>query len=167
MMTNHKPKAESDDYALWQRLLLIPFTQSFVTRPTAANEHKADRYLPEKLHCEAAGILAWLVRGCLEWQKTGLNPPQSVRLATDEYKKEEDQFEQFDAECIAEEQKQIIRARAAFDAYKTWCDDYSEKPQLGGRKFGEKMAKKYEKGRDKNGNHYKNIKLTISTISFQ
>ena len=29
----------------------------------------------EKLKAEWPGILAWMIEGCLEWQKEGLRPP--------------------------------------------------------------------------------------------
>ena len=34
--------------------------------------NKRDSNLREKLEAELSGILAWAVRGCLEWQKAGL-----------------------------------------------------------------------------------------------
>lgn len=76
LVTNHKPHANADDYALWKRLILIPFTQAFVDSPRAAHEHQRDAKLAETLRGEASGILAWLVRGCLEWQRDGLKPPR-------------------------------------------------------------------------------------------
>lgn len=72
LLTNHKPKADPSDYALWQRVHLIPFTLSFVDNPTGPNERRRDPYLAERLRAEASGILAWLVRGCLAWQRDGL-----------------------------------------------------------------------------------------------
>ncbi len=38
-------------------------------------ERKEDLYLSEKLKAYAPGILSWLVRGCIEWQRDGLRPP--------------------------------------------------------------------------------------------
>jgi putative DNA primase/helicase len=66
LLTNHRPNCPAGDYALWQRIHLIPFTLSFVDRPEKENERKADTELPHKLKSEGSGILAWLVRGCLE-----------------------------------------------------------------------------------------------------
>jgi len=85
LMTNHKPGASSEDYALWERVLLIPFKLSFVDEPVKEFERKRDPQLLSKLKAEASGILAWLVRGFLSWQADGLNPPESVKIATNEY----------------------------------------------------------------------------------
>jgi len=70
-LTNHMPHISVDDYAFWQRIHLIPFSMSFVPTPTEDYERKSDKELLEKLKAEAPGILAWLVRGCLSWQKKG------------------------------------------------------------------------------------------------
>jgi putative DNA primase/helicase len=37
LLTNEKPSAPASDYALWKRIYLIPFTQSFVDDPRAPN----------------------------------------------------------------------------------------------------------------------------------
>jgi hypothetical protein len=39
---------------------------------------REDRTLKDTLLAEREGILAWMVRGCLEWQKAGLAPPKAV-----------------------------------------------------------------------------------------
>ncbi len=78
---NHRPRFRNVDDALRRRLHLVPFTQRFVN---------PDRELPARLHAEAGGILAWAIEGCLAWQRDGLQPPDTVRLATDEYLEQED-----------------------------------------------------------------------------
>ena len=90
---NHKPTIRNIDEAMRRRLHLVPFT---ITVPT----EKRDKHLQAKLLMERDAILAWGLQGCLEWQKSGLNPPQCVRDATDEYFEEEDAIGEFiDDEC--------------------------------------------------------------------
>lgn len=74
---------------------MIPFNIRFVDNPKSDNEKQADHNLLEKLKAEAPGILAWLVRGCIAWQKEGLNQPDIVKAATREYQQEEDLIERF------------------------------------------------------------------------
>jgi putative DNA primase/helicase len=87
---NHKPALSGVDAAIRRRLHLVPFTV------TIANP---DKDLPEKLRQEAAGILKWMIDGCLGWQSKGLNPPAVVREATEAYLGEEDTFAQWVEEC--------------------------------------------------------------------
>lgn len=144
LITNHKPKADADDYALWKRLLLIPFTQSFVNNPKLENEHKADPYLADKLKAEGPGILAWLVHGCLQWQQKGLNPPPSVRLATEAYQQEEDDLSQFIEECCVVGPDKEVKASDFYKEYKQWAESYGMKP-ASNTVFGKRMGKRFEK----------------------
>ena len=84
------------DFGFWERVHLLPFERSFVDRePEAEHERLADKSMPEKLKAEASGVLEWLVRGCLRWQRDGLNPPEKVRAATEEYRRNEDLLADF------------------------------------------------------------------------
>jgi len=71
---NHKPGLRSVDEAIRRRFHLIPFS---VTIPL----DERDGELADKLKTEWPGILAWMVKGCLEWQTGGLRPPQAVLAA--------------------------------------------------------------------------------------
>ena len=82
---NHKPGLQGVDEAIRRRLNLVPFA---VTIPPA----ERDLRLPEKLGAEWPAILRWAIDGCLEWRRRGLDQPQAVRAATDEYLADEDVF---------------------------------------------------------------------------
>lgn len=90
---NHRPVVKGSDKGIWRRLLLVPFT---VEIPDA----KRDRKIVARLKKEAPGILNWAIEGCLEWQASGLDAPESVKMATAEYQEEEDLIGQFiEEEC--------------------------------------------------------------------
>ena len=145
LLTNHRPQAPANDYALWARLHLIPFTQAFVEHPVKGqNEFKADPNLLDKLKSEAPGILAWLVRGCLEWQRQGLNPPEAVKSATANYRKDEDLIGQFISEgCVAMPHARV-KAGELLEAYVKWCDEGGLKP-LSRNKFANQMLDRFDR----------------------
>jgi putative DNA primase/helicase len=89
---NYKPKIRGGDNGIWRRIHLLPFK---VTIPPEERDHQ----LNEKLAAEISGILAWAVRGCLEWQRIGLAPPKEVLDEVNEYRKSEDIFQQWIEEC--------------------------------------------------------------------
>lgn len=94
---NFAPKVSALDPAIWRRVQLVPWS---VVIP----EEEQEQDLHERLQAEAPGILARLVRGCLEWQKSGLAPPEPIRLATAKYRQDEDIIgEWIDDNCIVEE----------------------------------------------------------------
>lgn len=72
MPTNHRPIVKGDDFAIWRRLLLIPFTRNFDHDKKVVK----DPQRVEKLEAEAMGILRWCVDGALAYQRDGINPPQ-------------------------------------------------------------------------------------------
>jgi putative DNA primase/helicase len=80
---NHRPGLRSVDEAIRRRFHLIPFA---VTIPA----EERDSELTEKLKAEWPGILAWIIEGCIEWQREGLAAPDAVTAATTEYLESED-----------------------------------------------------------------------------
>lgn len=158
LITNHRPHANADDVALWDRLLLIPFTQRFLDKPEKPNEHNRDPDLLGKLQAEASGVLAWLVRGCLEWQECGLQPPVVVRLATEEYRQEEDIVGRFLAEACTEGAELKAKASLLYTAYKDWCGECSVKP-MSLTAFGKRMTKRFEKRTTRAGVFYYGVGL--------
>lgn len=145
LMTNYKPKANSDDFALWGRIHLIPFELSFVDNPApGTNQRQRDKHLLEKLKKEASGILAWIVRGHFAWKKEGLNPPAKVLSATEEYRQEQDSVRGFiAANCIIGPDAQV-KAGDFQKAYKVWCEESGIRPEWGNT-VGQRMAERFEK----------------------
>lgn len=149
LLTNNKPHAPGGDYAFWKRMLLIPHKLSFVERPIADNERKVDKYLFEKLKAEASGILAWLVKGCLLWQRDGLNPPACVREATAEYQKDEDIIGQFIDECCLVQEGITVGASNLYNAFDEWYTSNIGKYPPKQKTFGTWMTKRFRRERGK------------------
>ncbi|MBI9081856.1 MAG: hypothetical protein JEY79_19210 [Pseudodesulfovibrio sp.] len=163
LMTNEKPHAPAGDYALWQRLHLIPFSMAFVTNPDPekSNERKADPDLPEKLKAEASGILAWLVRGCLAWQSDGLNPPQIIRSATKEYQAGEDLVSQFTEERCTVSTLSEVSAGDLYREYRSWAEENGIR-SLSNVKFAGQLQERFDRYRDKKGYVYIGLCLNES-----
>ena len=147
LLTNHKPHAPADDFAFWERLQLIPFELSFVDRePRAKNERRMDKKLGDELKKELPGILAWLVQGCLEWQKHGLNPPPKVLEATAEYRRDEDLLAEFLDECCVLDEQERIQATDLYDVFCWWFSrNISKKKNIAQKTFGKLAGKRFEK----------------------
>lgn len=114
MQTNHRPTIRETKDAIWERVLLVEWT---VTIP----REERDPQLGEKLRKEAPGILAKLVRGCMEWQKIGLSPPASVLAATQRYRKEMDRIGAFLEEHCVFGINEKVPARDVFTRYTAWA----------------------------------------------
>ncbi len=113
---NHKPIVRDGDDGIWRRIRLIPWT---VTVPP----EERDPQLPEKLVREAPGILAWAVRGCLEWQRDGLGEPPAVTAATAAYRVESDPLREFFDLRLVFSPDAIVSRKDVRIAYEAHCKD--------------------------------------------
>jgi P4 family phage/plasmid primase-like protien len=134
LSTNHRPEIRGSDAAIWRRIRLVPWS---VTIPPA----EQDRKLPEKLRAELPGVLTWIVRGCLEWQREGLQAPEEVRQATKAYRAEMDVLAAFLADCCLRAEDETAFAGDLWGAWKRWCEESGE--QAGTQKrFGGRLAER-------------------------
>jgi putative DNA primase/helicase len=120
MSTNHKPEIPDGSEAIWGRMRLIPFTQRF------EDGKGADPKLPAKLREELPGVLAWAVRGCVDWGGGGLGTSASVERATSAYRSQTDVIERFFEDvCVFGPEERVTR-KELFEAYEEWCVENGE-----------------------------------------
>ena len=118
---NHKPTIRGTDDGIWRRIRLVPFT---VKIP----DEEKDHHLIDKLRRERNGILAWAVRGCLEWQRNGLGLSGAVASATAAYRSESDRLALFLDECCVVEPSARVGKGELYAAYEDWCRHSGERP---------------------------------------
>lgn len=151
LATNHKPIIRGTDDGIWRRLMLIPFD---VQIP----DSKVDKDLKYKLKREEVGILNWAVDGAVMWQKEGLNPPQSVLEASQEYRSEMDVIDMFVSDNCEKYKDYEAPAGQLFKLYKQWAADNSEY-SMSKQKFGSEMKAKYKYMKNRNGRYYSGIRI--------
>ncbi len=146
LLTNNKPGAPAHDTAFWTRLHQIEFPLSFVRYPPREPyERPADTGLMEKLRREAPKILAWLVRGCLEYQTEGLNPPDSVVEYAQKYRREEDVIQDFIDDCCEVGPDYSEQSKVLWHKFKAWRDDQGYVFPRSQKEFSTKLSKKFQK----------------------
>jgi len=156
LVTNWKPMIQGADTALVSRLKLIRFG---VTIPAS----ERDTTLGEKLRAESEGILAWLVRGCLDLQRAGLRTPKKVIEETDSYRSDMDLLSQFVEEYCEEGpdpqgQPQEARSRTLFQRYQSYVIGHGERPPSQ-RGFTALMDRRYKRLKKRDGMFFVGIKL--------
>lgn len=119
---NHKPGIRGTDYGIWRRIHLIPFE---VVIPVA----ERDRRLVAKLTDELPGILNWALRGCLDWQRNGLQTPAEIEKATAAYRAEMDVIANFISDRVMKMGNHDESAREVYAAYKAWCEEAGERAE--------------------------------------
>ncbi|UFN48120.1 phage/plasmid primase, P4 family [Roseomonas sp. OT10] len=114
---NHKPVLKNLDEAMRRRMNLVPFTRKPAVK---------DAELEEKLKAEWPGILAWMLDGCLLWQRDGLMRPPVVIEATAEYFAEQDYFARWLAECCILDATLSTKPAALLGSFHQWCQANGE-----------------------------------------
>lgn len=110
---NHRPRLSTTDKAIRRRMMVIPFEHP-------VSDEDRDNELDAKIRAEYPQILAWMVRGCLEWQDGGLGMPEKIADSTDSYLESEDTLGawlaencEFEGECDGQ---------ALYENYARWCE---------------------------------------------
>jgi putative DNA primase/helicase len=130
---NHKPSLRSVDEAIRRRFNLLPYIF------TIPKDKRDPKFAEEKLTAELPGILAWMIEGCLMWQRDGLNPPAAVKDATTDYLQDEDTLKRwFAANCIANSQSPGLFTSELYAGWKRWAADAGEYP-ISERRFSQML----------------------------
>ncbi len=135
ILGNHKPVIRGTDYGIWRRVRLVPFRRIFAPE-------ERDLHLLDKLKSEAPHIVAWMVQGCMEWQRRGLaDLPAAVRGATDDYKRDQDIIGEWLAECCTLALSVETTSSDLYGDYRRWAIDNGLRPASSvslGRRLGER-----------------------------
>jgi putative DNA primase/helicase len=143
LAANHRPIIRGSDDGIWRRIHLLPFTVSIPPE-------RRDKTLSEKLRPEWPGILAWAVRGCLEWQNLGLAPPAEVVQATQDYHDEMDLIGRWIAEQCIQAPSVRVQVSFAFNDYVKWAESQGAHP-MSMMSFSRKLEDRgYEKRKSGN-----------------
>jgi putative DNA primase/helicase len=149
---NHLPVVRGNDEGIWRRIKLIPFN---VTIP----EKERDPDLLRKLRLERAGILNWMIKGCLEWQKLGLHAPTIVTTAVRDYRGDMDIIGQWlEDECVVSKEA-FVRAQQLYENYRNWAEQGGYRP-MSQNAFSRKIETRgVTKRRTASGRVYEGIAL--------
>jgi putative DNA primase/helicase len=137
---NNRPSTRGQDEGLWRRLCLVPFTQK--VGPAEVGP------VLEALEVEGPGILALLVRSCEAYHRDGLQVPEAIRAATNDYRTDMDPVGRFLLEwCRTGEayQAATMPASRLWEAWVQWGKENAEDPgtkNLFGRRLTERGIKR-------------------------
>lgn len=144
MLGNHKPNLRGNDDGIWRRFRLVPFNTTF-------GPDRRDPHLLEKLKAEAPHILAWMIEGCLEWQRRGLGDvPRVVKQQTAEYREEQDLFGNWLTECCVRSAALETSKKKLQMSYQSWARQNGLLP-ISPVSLGRKLSERGFRSRRSNG----------------
>jgi putative DNA primase/helicase len=139
LIGNYRPNIKTADYGIWRRVLLIPWNVEI------APEKRIDKTkLIISFMAEADGILNWILKGVKNFLTTGLNIPNDVKSATEEYKSDSDLIGEFISSEIrfySRGEGVPLPVNAAFKSFKIFLDANGDVDSFRGtqRKFSTEL----------------------------
>ena len=122
LASNHRPRFVGQDDGLWRRVKLISWERYFTP-------DERDHGIFQRLLSERQGIAAWAVRGAVQYfatgsdgRKLGLQDPQSVVAATQNYKANADALAGFFPGRLVRDDAAVEVAQDVFTAYVEHCE---------------------------------------------
>jgi putative DNA primase/helicase len=112
MDTNHKPRVNGSDKAMFDRIRIVEFDQDFTNRK--------DTELPDKLRAEADALVTFAFNGWQDYRENGLAEPAGVKAATTDYRDESDTVGQWLTECTVHSSESTPRT-VLHTAYVNWA----------------------------------------------
>jgi len=118
--SNHEPKINGDDNAIWNRIKIIPMTVAF-----PEGDPRRDDRLAEKLMAELPGIMNWVIEGARQFYAQGLGSVAEIEEATSRFRASQDPVSLFIEDRIGEgvyetEEDGWITRSAMYEHFRVW-----------------------------------------------
>lgn len=133
---NYLPSVESGGESFWRRLRVIPFNH---TVPPEQRIPGLQKMLQNE---HGPAVLAWLIEGARMYFLDGLQEPDRVKAATENYEESQDTVTRFIEDSVdlypnnANYTAEVAKVR---QEYETWCREEGEEP-VRGRSFSAQLA---------------------------
>jgi P4 family phage/plasmid primase-like protien len=151
---NELPEIKGEDTALWRRIRVIDFPSRFVDDPKEHNEYKIDRTLPSRMRED----ISWrqtFIKILLDYYYKDIIEPKEIRIKTNEYRQENNDFYNWLEENIEYKNDEILKLTDIVSLY------------LGKTKIHSKESSKYKKEVEKwIKERYKNVKWEYRIITY-
>lgn len=155
LAANDAPAIRDDDEGAWSRVRRVPFNNSLPPE-------KRDPQMRAKLRAPEVqqAILAWAVRGCLDWQQSGLGSCAAVDRSSAEYRDEMDRIAGFFAERCRFDDGSKTPTTELRMAYEQWCKDSGVRQPATAKEFGQRLADRgCEQGRSGRARFWRGVSL--------
>ena len=140
MATNHLPRLNSDDNAIWRRVKPIAFNQ-------VAEENGGEVLsIAEKIFAEeSSGILNWVLDGVQAYLAEGLGDIEPIKQGVIDYRNEVDVVQQFmrdgetEGQILVGDEDHRVTVRTLHQHYVSWSRRNNMSP-LGERRFSQRIS---------------------------
>ncbi len=130
---NGRPKVKDNSHGFWRRVRLIPFDVVF-----PKGDPRRISNLKDLLREELPGILNWCLTGLSQWRNKGLDEPDRVTNATQDYREGENVVKQFCDECLKSVPTHSIPLPQVHERFIAWAKSAGER-QIGRNTFNAEL----------------------------
>jgi putative DNA primase/helicase len=135
--TNFLPEINFDDDASFNRFHIISFRHAI---PLEDCDPLIKEFLLEDANAQKA-ILAWMVKGCYDWQEYGLMAPASVNAARTEYQKSMNPLASFvSGDCVLDPGAET-ETGVLWERFKLWATPEEKRNVPNPKSFGIYLSK--------------------------
>jgi P4 family phage/plasmid primase-like protien len=159
--TNHLPKLNGDDNAIWKRMKTIKMETEF------CGPNEVLGYADVLYEEEASGILNWLLQGLEAYYMLGLDEPEAVRNAVENYRIDMNLAASFVRDKLEEgvlvkDEDFETRSSDVWSLFSTYCTENHQMP-LGARRFQNQLkALGFEPTKIGGKAYWKGLRINIS-----
>lgn len=124
LSSNFEVNADVDDDAIWARLIVFVFPNSYVGRE--------DTTFKKRLQTDEAkqGVLKWAVEGAAKWYKAGkLAIPESIKKTAQEQRSKLDTVAMWIDECVSIDENAFTTSADIRASYDQWCKENGVEPK--------------------------------------
>ncbi|CAN5336788.1 hypothetical protein BH10PSE12_BH10PSE12_02860 [soil metagenome] len=155
---NDLPAIPQGTAGIWRRVKIVPWEQH-------RKVEDRDGDLPRKLAAELAGILAWMVRGAIDWMEHGFVEPDSVTVATVDFKEDSDPLSAFLRLCTVVDPESRVQSSHLYDLFCAWCKVAGE-TEWKQKGFSQAMKAKGFSKKTSNGVQWEGLRMTHAVGDF-
>lgn len=144
---NHKPRFNGTDGGMVRRMVLVPF-KAVVPKEARDSDLRA-----KIVSAEGGAILSKLIKRLVRLRTEGLNHPQVIQAATDDYVSQNDDLQAFFDDHCERLQESWVSTNDLYRIFRIWKENRGERPMAQSQWAPEFMDKfgleKTRKGKDK------------------
>jgi putative DNA primase/helicase len=158
LATNHLPDV-SGSHSMARRLQDIGWD---VIVPPAKRITNLDEKIIAR---EAAGVLNWAIRGCLDWQKQGLAVPASVEAKTREHIAQSNPLATWLEEQTDEVRDSVTENGQLYASYKAWADKAGVRNPMSMKAFTTHLQEKgFQQSKDSRTRRATTLGLALAVL---
>jgi putative DNA primase/helicase len=119
---NKRIRIGGDDDGIWRRVKLILWPNQI------PKEERVKTFEDDVVEQEASGVLNWIIAGIVGWLNEGLNEPDEMKAAIEDYRRSSNPFGEWWMDRVIPDPGHRERASVLFHDYEEWSKANGHEP---------------------------------------